>query len=140
MTKDMYHSQKYPAGKGRRQTAIKSHIRSLGQSQLAKKYHPDTNKDPQAAKKFQEVSEAYEVLSDDARRKQYDQWGTSTDFGAGGPNAGFQGFQSTIDPEELFRKIFGDFGLNMGFQDFAESQFGFGSSKEVNTIFLFFKY
>ncbi|XP_013784424.1 protein tumorous imaginal discs, mitochondrial-like [Limulus polyphemus] len=104
--------------------------------QLAKKFHPDTNRgDSEAAKKFQEVSEAYEVLSDDNKRKQYDQFGTTTDFGsAGGPGAtGFQGFQSTIDPEELFRKIFGDLGIKTGFSnfDFAESQFGFGGSQEV---------
>ncbi|XP_076319570.1 dnaJ homolog l(2)tid, mitochondrial isoform X2 [Tachypleus tridentatus] len=104
--------------------------------QLAKKYHPDTNRgDPEAAKKFQEVSEAYEVLSDDNKRKQYDQFGTTTDFGsAGGPGAtGFQGFQSTIDPEELFRKIFGDMGIKTGFSnfDFADSQFGFGQSQEI---------
>ncbi|KFM71487.1 DnaJ-like protein subfamily A member 3, mitochondrial, partial [Stegodyphus mimosarum] len=44
--------------------------------QLAKKYHPDTNKnDPEAAKKFQEVSAAYEILGDEAKRREYDQWG-----------------------------------------------------------------
>lgn len=113
--------------------------------QLAKKYHPDTNKgDPEAAKKFQEVSEAYEILSDDSKRQQYDQWGTTSDFpggaGAGaGAGAGSQGtwgpggFHSTIDPEELFRKIFGDLGSRTGFSDFdfSESQFGFGGAQEV---------
>uniref|UniRef100_V5GLP0 Putative lethal tumorous imaginal disc protein n=1 Tax=Ixodes ricinus TaxID=34613 RepID=V5GLP0_IXORI len=109
--------------------------------QLAKKYHPDTNKgDPEAAKKFQEVSEAYEILSDDSKRQQYDQWGTTSDFpGGAGAGAGSQGtwgpggFHSTIDPEELFRKIFGDLGSRTGFSDFdfSESQFGFGGAQEV---------
>ena len=45
---------------------------------LAKKYHPDTNiGDSNMKKKFQDVSEAYEVLSDDSKRKQYDAFGTS---------------------------------------------------------------
>lgn len=111
--------------------------------QQAKKYHPDTNKgDPEAAKKFQEVSEAYEVLSDDGKRQQYDNWGSASGFpggssggGAGGPQGswGPEGFHSTIDPEELFRKIFGDLGGRTGFSDFdfSESQFGFGGAQEV---------
>ena len=46
--------------------------------QMAKKYHPDANKDdPTAAKKFQEVSEAYECLSDPQKRQQYDSLGKS---------------------------------------------------------------
>lgn len=41
-------------------------------------------------------------------------------------------YQSTIDPEELFRKIFGDAGFTRGtFDDFAESKFGFGAAEEV---------
>ncbi|XP_077559146.1 dnaJ homolog l(2)tid, mitochondrial-like isoform X1 [Haemaphysalis longicornis] len=111
--------------------------------QQAKKYHPDTNKgDPEAAKKFQEVSEAYEVLSDDGKRQQYDNWGSASGFpggssggDAGGPQGrwGPEGFHSTIDPEELFRKIFGDLGGRTGFSDFdfSESQFGFGGAQEV---------
>ncbi|OQR75027.1 protein tumorous imaginal discs, partial [Tropilaelaps mercedesae] len=118
--------------------------------QLAKKYHPDTNKgDKNAAMKFTEVSEAYEVLSDDSKRRQYDQFGTAGMGGAGfGGSAGAGGFggsggqhqytyQSSIDPEELFRKIFGDFaggqGGGGGFDPFGaeENQFGFGQAQEV---------
>uniref|UniRef100_L7M8N3 DnaJ homolog l(2)tid, mitochondrial n=1 Tax=Rhipicephalus pulchellus TaxID=72859 RepID=L7M8N3_RHIPC len=108
--------------------------------QLAKKYHPDTNKgDPEAQKKFQEVSEAYEVLSDEGKRQQYDSWGSTSGFAGGGSSTGTgpqwsaEGFHSTIDPEELFRKIFGDLGGRTGFSDFdfSESQFGFGGAQEV---------
>ena len=56
----------------------------------------------------------------------------------GGFQGGFQGFQSSIDPEELFRKIFGQGGFRMsGFgqeQDFEESQFGFAPASEVQYI------
>ncbi|XP_065159523.1 protein tumorous imaginal discs, mitochondrial isoform X2 [Atheta coriaria] len=111
---------------------------------LAKKYHPDVNKDPNAAKTFQAVSEAYEILGDDTKRKQFDTYGATAEqmggMGGGGRGSGPQGFsqnwqyQSTIDPEELFRKIFGDAafggGNRSGF-DFAESQFGFGEAQEV---------
>lgn len=111
---------------------------------LAKQYHPDVNKnDPNAAKKFQAVSEAYEILGDDTKRKQYDQWGSTAEqmgMGQAPPGAGAHGFnqawsyQSTIDPEELFRKIFGSGSFGGGgsqFEDFAESNFGFGEAQEV---------
>ncbi|KAM6352698.1 dnaJ homolog subfamily A member 3, mitochondrial isoform 1-T1 [Alca torda] len=81
--------------------------------QLAKKYHPDTNKDdPKAKEKFSQLAEAYEVLSDEVKRKQYDAYGTASfDPGAAGAGAGRQYWSSgpSIDPEELFRKIFGEF-------------------------------
>ncbi|KPP77676.1 dnaJ-like subfamily A member 3, mitochondrial-like [Scleropages formosus] len=89
--------------------------------QMAKKYHPDTNKDdPQAKEKFAQLAEAYEVLSDEVKRKQYDTYG-STGFDPGQTGAGQQYYWrggASLDPEELFRKIFGEFSGTGGFADF----------------------
>ena len=61
---------------------------------LAKKYHPDLNKDnPEAAEKFKELNEAYEVLSDKDKRAKYDQFGfAGVDPNYGGGGGGFGGF------------------------------------------------
>uniref|UniRef100_A0A3Q3GN08 DnaJ heat shock protein family (Hsp40) member A3a n=1 Tax=Labrus bergylta TaxID=56723 RepID=A0A3Q3GN08_9LABR len=89
--------------------------------QMAKKYHPDTNKeDPQAKEKFAQLAEAYEILSDEGKRKQYDTYG-SAGFDAGQAGGGQQywsGQAQNVDPEELFRKIFGEFSGGRGFGDF----------------------
>ena len=87
---------------------------------LAKKYHPDLNKDnPSAADKFKEAQEAYEVLSDDNKRKMYDQYGHAGVNGAGA--SGFGGFggagfdASGFDFGDIFDNIFGGgFGFSGG--------------------------
>lgn len=77
--------------------------------QLAKKYHPDTNPgDAEAEQKFKEVQEAYAVLSDADKRRQYDQFGHAAfDGGAGGGAGGFD--FSGMDMGDIFGDIFGDF-------------------------------
>ncbi len=56
---------------------------------LAKKYHPDMNKEPGAEQKFKDINEAYEVLGDENKRAQYDQFGDAAfSGGAGGGRSG----------------------------------------------------
>ena len=74
---------------------------------LAKKYHPDINKEEGAADKFKEIGEAYSVLGDESKRKTYDQYGSAAFEQGAGPGAGgfsgfegfsgFQGFDVNLD-------------------------------------------
>ena len=77
---------------------------------LAKKYHPDMNPgDKEAEKKFKEASEAYAVLSDAEKRRQYDQFGHAAFEGGAGGAGGFGGFDfSGADFSDIFGDIFVD--------------------------------
>lgn len=75
--------------------------------QLAKKYHPDANPGNQEAEvKFKEASEAYAVLSDADKRRQYDQFGHSAFEGGAGGAGGFD--FTNMDMGDIFGDIFGD--------------------------------
>lgn len=91
---------------------------------MAKKYHPDVSKEPNAAEKFKEAQEAYAVLSDSAKRQQYDQFGhqafNNNAGGAGGYD--FSGF----DFSDIFGDLFGE-SFSQGFGNFG---FGGQSNKQ----------
>ncbi len=92
-------------------SASKDEIKSAYRK-LAKQYHPDINKSPDAPEKFKEVQEAYDVLYDDQKRAQYDQFGFAA-FEQGGSNGGpfGQGFASggfgDVDLGDIFSSFFG---------------------------------
>ena len=90
-------------------TATDDEIKSAFRK-LAKKYHPDISKEPDAEKKFKEIGEAYSVLSDPNKRKQYDQFGHAAfENGAGGAG-GFSGFDFSdfnVDLEDILGSMFG---------------------------------
>ncbi len=83
---------------------------------LAKKYHPDVNKEPGAAEKFKEIGEAYQVLSDKNKRAQYDQYGHAAFENGGASNFDM----GDIDLDDILSSIFG--GGFSGFSSFS----GFG--------------
>lgn len=115
---------------------------------LAKKYHPDVSKEPDAAEKFKEAQEAYAVLSDESKRSQYDQYGHAAfDQMNGGAGFDFSDFDFSDIFDGLFGSSFGGFGgfgrrqsnnsardgadklmrINLSFEDAV-----FGTKKKIN--------
>jgi len=95
---------------------------------LAKEKHPDRNKSANADQEFKEVQEAYEVLSDENKRKAYDQYGHAGSSGFGGAGSGFGGygdfsgyggFSNIDDLGDIFSQFFGE-----GFGGFGRASGG----------------
>jgi len=86
---------------------------------LARKYHPDINKDESAVDKFKEINAAYEVLSDEQKKAQYDQFGDQM-FGGQNFHDFAQGQGGGVDLDEILRQMFGAGG------GFSGTQGGFG--------------
>lgn len=97
-------------------TASEAEIKSAFRK-LAKKYHPDVSKEPNAAEKFKEAQEAYAVLSDATQRQKYDQFGHAAFEQGGSGGFDFSGFD--------FSDIFSDlFGGGFGFSSFGGRERG----------------
>jgi len=111
MTEDYYKT--LGVDKGATTEEIKKAYRKL-----ALKYHPDRGGSDEEAKKFKEINQAYQVLSDPQKRAEYDQFGR-TDFGSTGGFSGFEGFQGFGGQDFEFN--FGGFG---GLGDIFENFFG----------------
>lgn len=119
-------------GKDADEAALKKAYRKV-----AKKYHPDVNPgDAEAEKKFKEASEAYAVLSDSEKRRQYDQFGHAA-FEGGAGGGGFGGFDfSGADFSDIFGDIFGDlFGGRRGGRASQGPMKGMNIRKSVRITF-----
>ena len=97
----------------------------------AKQFHPDLHPDdPKAKAKFQALNEAYDVIGDPEKRKQYDQygeqWKQADAFGAAGAGGGFGGFSGGGSPFEGFDFSGFSGGGAGGFSSFFENLFGGG--------------
>ena len=122
MAKDYYDT--LGVSKGASETEIKKAYRKL-----AIKHHPDKNQgDKKAEDKFKELSQAYEVLSDQSKRQQYDQFGHAAFTGAG-RGAGGGGGGGFHDPFDIFSQVFSGGGGGGGGSIFEELFGGGGNSR-----------
>ncbi|KAK6341780.1 hypothetical protein TWF730_001272 [Orbilia blumenaviensis] len=118
---------------------------------MAKKYHPDANKDPKAKEQFVDIQQAYDLLSDPQKREQYDQFGASgfdpsgaggfdpsgaNPFSGGGFGFGGSGFGSGFTVEDIFN-MFGGGGPGGGRRRGAQVEETYGDNIEVQTTISF---
>lgn len=117
-------------------TATDAEIKSAFRK-MAKQYHPDINKAPDAAEKFKEAQEAYAVLSDPNKRKQYDQYGHAA-FDNNGSTGGydFSGFDFSDIFSDLFGSSFGGFNFGGRTNTSRGSRKGEDNLVRVNLTFL----
>lgn len=117
-------------------TATDAEIKSAFRK-MAKQYHPDINKAPDAAEKFKEAQEAYAVLSDPNKRKQYDQYGHAAfDNNGGSGGYDFSGFDFSDIFSDLFGSSFGGFNFGGRSTTSRGSRKGDDSLVRVNLTFL----
>ena len=121
--------------RGATEAEIKSAYRKL-----ARKFHPDVNKEKGAAQKFKDINEAYEVLSDKQKRSTYDSLGSNWQQGANfTPPPGFEGFNFDFSGggRNNYSQSFSQSGINFedlgGFSDFFNSLFGGFSAGNAST-------
>ena len=105
MSQDLYAT--LGLGKDASSSEIKSAYRKV-----ARKYHPDVNKEPGAEAKFKDIQKAYSILSDPQKKQKYDQFGVADDSAAGGQGGfgGFEGFSSGFGGgsfDDIFDTFFG---------------------------------
>ncbi|MFP6288528.1 DnaJ C-terminal domain-containing protein [Helicobacter pylori] len=120
MSKSLY--QTLNVGENASQDEIKKSYR-----RLARQYHPDLNKTKEAEEKFKEINAAYEILSDEEKRRQYDQFGDNM---FGGQN--FSDFARSRGPSEdlddILSSIFGKGGFSQRFSQNSQGFSGFNFS------------
>ena len=131
---------------GESRNATKDEIKTA-YKRLAKQYHPDLNKSPDATEKFKEINEAAAVLGDDAKRAQYDQFGAAGEqFQQGFSGFDFSDFMSDIggfgmDFDRIFENFFGGGGKTRRRQRGSDLRYdmeieledaAFGATKAVN--------
>lgn len=90
---------------------------------LARKYHPDVNKEKDAEDKFKEINAAYEVLSDKEKKQQYDQYGDQM-FGGQNFHDFARGQGQNVDLDDILRQMFGQGGGGFGSSGFSQGGFG----------------
>ncbi|GAA8107618.1 DnaJ family protein [Helicobacter pylori] len=98
---------------------------------LARQYHPDLNKTKEAEEKFKEINAAYEILSDEEKRRQYDQFGDNM-FGGQNFSDFARSRRTSEDLDDILSSIFGRGGFSQRFSQNSQGFSGFNFSNFSN--------